>query len=60
MAGKPKRIPASATRTRIVVDLDLGDIRRLQALADEAERSRAQQIRLAVREHLERHSKARS
>lgn len=58
MAATKKRITATATRHRVVVDLELSDIRRLDALAGAGERSRSQQIRLAIREHLDRHSRA--
>lgn len=47
------------TRTRIAVDLDPTERKRLQSLADENERSLAQECRLAIRRHLDAMAKGR-
>lgn len=46
-------------RTRITLDLDPSERKRLQSYADENERSLSQELRLAVREYLEKLSRRR-
>ena len=59
MAATAKRLTAGETRKRVTVDLELSEIRQLDALGAQSERSRSQQIRLAIREHLDRESRKR-
>jgi metal-responsive CopG/Arc/MetJ family transcriptional regulator len=59
MATAAKRLTAGETRRRVTVDLELSEMRQLNSLALAGERSRSQQIRLAIREHLEREARKR-
>lgn len=44
-------------RTRLTLDLDPGERKRLEALAAENERSLSQECRLAIRQYLEKLSR---